>query len=147
MCFYWNTICPRVVVDAIERRPVVNIARAFYRTPFAFVFGRDLIPILGEIRSHSARSSDIADKEFVITATWVTWIAATFFNITADRKIICVETDRGAIGFNNEMLKRGSALGVNTLELRPLAGRSSGHSNLGIFVVSGAVGIILTFRR
>src|SRR5690554_188863 len=146
MCFYRNTIRPRIVINAIKRRPIVYIARTFYRTPFAFVFRRNLIPVLGEVGSHIARGSDVTDKESVITATRITWIAA-IFNLTDDRKVVCVEADRGAIGFNNEMLKRGSALGVNTLELRPFIGRSRGHRDLGIFVIGRRVSIVLTFRR
>src|SRR5688572_2527514 len=114
MGFYRNTICPRVVVDAIERRPVIHIARTFDRTPLAFVFRSDLIPVLSEVGSHVARGSDITDKESVITATWITWISTAFINVTTDRKIVRVETDGGVIGFDNEMLKRSSALGINT---------------------------------
>lgn len=61
--FEGNVVLLGIVVSAIKSAPVVAVARTFYRSPLAFVFRGDLIPILREIRSYVAVSRDITHEE------------------------------------------------------------------------------------
>src|SRR5690606_4002978 len=111
MRFDRNIICARIVIDAIKWCPVIHIAGAFNRTPFAFVFRRDLIPVASEVRAHVAGGGDVTHKELVS--------AATLLYFTADREIICVKTYSFIFGFDDEMLERCTGLRVVTLQQGP----------------------------
>src|SRR5690625_453767 len=63
MAFYRNTMSTRVIIDSVQRTPVIVIARAFYGPPLAFILGRNLIPILNEVRPYLTIGGDVAHKK------------------------------------------------------------------------------------
>src|SRR6185503_8449221 len=58
-----DVVLHREVVRAVETAPVVNIPGRLDLAPLALVLGRDLIPVLGEIRTDIAVGGDVADEK------------------------------------------------------------------------------------
>ena len=62
-CLNGMLFCDRVVVRAVQPAPVVHVPGRFDLAPLALVLGRDLIPVLDEIRTHLAIGRDVADEK------------------------------------------------------------------------------------
>ena len=68
MRFNRYIIFARKIINFIQRRPVILATSGFNHAPLAFVFRRNLVPVLHKIRTHRATGGDITD-EFLRTST------------------------------------------------------------------------------